>query len=452
MDKETFEQSEAVQYWMDSLPGKDGYHTTKYQWRHNLLKFCEWADKTPDELIAERKEEAKSEDGKVQHRKEMLVKKYLKHLEEERQLAPNTRRTYFTAIRSFFQRNYLSLTFMRREGPPLMRIQEGSRAATKQEIRKMCTVSNPRIRSLILFIKDSGLAESDVAKMKIGDLGVKTFEEMETLKAPVPIMVRRKKTNVLTMTFISSEALEALKTTFEMRMCGSPEIKIRRYGMHEIKGGISPETLTVESPLFRSYGKFLYTLKGKGEIGHLTPHAISVLIRKAAISAGVWCRGFSAHALRRYFQTTLETVGINGNWIKIMMGHKLPGPEDAYSRPTVEMLMEAYKKAMGALSITETAEQRTRVEMLETQVQNLLLNGQQKDAKIQNLENSYKQAYDKDMVSLRKEVNELRKLVQTYMKDEEGSRKIPQPKIVTAAIKKAFRDMGKKAGQKIEKT
>jgi len=196
-------------------------------------------------LIAERKLEAKSDDGKVQHRKEMLVKKYLKHLEEERQLAPNTRRTYFTAIRSFFQRNYLPLTFMRREGPPLMRVQEGSRAATKQEIKKMCDVSNPRIRSLIIFIKDSGLAESDVAKMNIGGLGVKTFEEVEMLKAPVPIMVRRKKTKVLTMTFIGSEALEALKTTFEIRARGSPEIKIRRYGMQEVKGGIPPEALTV---------------------------------------------------------------------------------------------------------------------------------------------------------------------------------------------------------------
>jgi len=413
MDKETFEQSEAIQYWMDSLPGKDGYHTTKYQWKHNLFKFCEWADKTPDELIAERKEEAKSDDGKVQHRKEMLVKKYLKHLEEERQLAPNTRRTYFTAIRSFFQRNYLPLTFMRREGPPLMRVQEGSRAATKQEIKKMCDVSNPRIRALILFIKDTGLAESDVAKMNIGGLGVKTLEEVEALKAPVPIMVRRKKTKVLTMTFLGSEALEALKTTFEIRARGSPEIKIRRYGMHEVKGGIPPETLTVESPLFRSYGKFLHTLKGKGEIAHLTPHAISVLIRKAAITAGVWRKGFSAHALRRYFQTTLETVGINGNWIKIMMGHKLPGPEDAYSRPTVEMLMEAYKRAMGALSISETAEQRTRVEMLETQVQDLLLNGQRKEAEIQKLKNDLATT-----ALLEARINKLEELLKKYVKGE----------------------------------
>ena len=392
MDKETFEKSETVQYWMDSLSGKDGVHTTKYQWKRNLWKFCEWAGKTPDQLIAERKVEVKSGDAKVQHSKEMLVKKFLKYLEEEKQLAPNTRRTYFAAVRSFFQRNYLALTFMRREGPPAIRVQEGSRAATRDEIKKMCNVSKPRERALILFIKDSGLAEADVARMKLKDLGVHPlgvhgFDSITALKSPVPIILNRKKTGAKTMTFIGPEALEALKTTFEIRMRGSPEIKIRRYGAHEIKGGIPPEELTGESPLFRSYGKFLRTLKNKGEAHHLTPHAISVLVRKATIRAGVWREGFSAHALRRFFQTTLESVGINQNWIKIMMGHKLPGAEDAYSRPTLEMLQEAYKKAMPNLAISEAVEQRSKVEMLEAQVQELRLNSQRKDAKIQKLEN-----------------------------------------------------------------
>jgi len=386
MDKEAFEQQESVKYWMDSLPGKDGVHTTKYMWKIRLRKFCMWAGKMPDELIAERKVEAKSEDGKIQHAKEMLVKKYLKYLEEERELAPNSRRVYFTAIRNFFQRNYLPLTFMRREGPPVARVLEGSRAATKEEIRKMVEVSKPRRRAMILFTKDCGLAEADVARLKLKDLGVESFEDLVQLKAPVPIILNRKKTGAHTVTFIGPEALEALKTTFEMRMRGAPEIKIRRYGRDENKGGIPPEKITGESPLFRSYGKFLRTLKDEGQIDHLTPHAISVLTRKAAITAGVWRRGFSAHALRRFFQTTLEATGINQNWIKIMMGHKLPGAEGSYSRPTTEMLMEAYKKAMPALSTTEAAEQKTRVEMLETQIEQLLLNGEKKDARIRRLE------------------------------------------------------------------
>lgn len=269
-----------------------------------------------------------------------------------------------------------------------MRVQEGSRAATKDEIKKMIDVSKPRERALILFIKDSGLAEADVARMKLKHLGVHPlgvhgFDSITALKPPVPITLNRKKTGAKTMTFIGPEALEALKTTFEIRMRGSPEIKIRRYGAHEIKGGIPPEELTGESPLFRSYGKFLRTLKNKGKVHHLTPHAISVLVRKATISAGIWCEGFSAHALRRYFQTSLESTGINQNWIKIMMGrHKLPGAEDAYSRPTLEMLQEAYKKAMSNLAISEAVEQRSKVEMLEAQNQELRLKVQKLESKI----------------------------------------------------------------------
>ena len=411
MDKEAFEQQESVKYWMDSLPGKDGVHTTKYMWKIRLRKFCNWAGKTPDELIAERKVEVKSEDGKVQHAKEMLVKKYLKYLDEERELAPNTRRVYFTAIRNFFQRNYLPLTFMRREGPPVARVLEGSRAATKEEIRKMVEVSKPRRKAMLLFIKDSGLAEADVARMKLKDLGVESFEEFVKLKPPVPIILNRKKTGAPTVTFIGSESFEALKTTFEMRIRGSPEIKIRRYGRNEKKGYIPPEKITGESPLFRSYGKFLLTIKNEARIDHLTPHAISVLTRKAAITAGVWRRGFSAHALRRFFQTTLEATGINQNWIKIMMGHKLPGAEGSYSRPTTEMLKEAYKRAMPALSISETTEYRTRVEVLEAQVQNLLLNGQRKEAEITKLR--------RDLTTtalLEARINKLEELLKNYTK------------------------------------
>jgi hypothetical protein len=55
LNKEEFERSEAVQYWMDSLKGRDTVGSTKYQWKLRLRKFCNWLGKTPDELIDERK-------------------------------------------------------------------------------------------------------------------------------------------------------------------------------------------------------------------------------------------------------------------------------------------------------------------------------------------------------------------------------------------------------------
>ena len=377
-----FEDSVSVQFWMDSLPSKAGPHGTKYVWLHHLKRFCSWIGKTPDLLIEERKRDLQSDDPRVRHRAEMDVKRFLKFLEEQG-LSDNTRRVYFMAIRNFYKRNYYPLEFFRGEGPGNQTVVEGRRAASKEDIRKMLEVSNPRVRALLLFIKDTGLAEADVAKLKLKDLGVKDVSEIFTLEPPIPLIVKRRKTGTLTITFIGKEAWDALKTTLKIRQQGSPEFQIRRYHKIEKKAGLPPEELKLESPLFRSYEKFF--ARKNMPIKHLSPHAISVIVRKAAISAGVWKEGFSAHALRRFFQTSLETSGMNQNWIQRMMGHRLNGSEEPYSQPEIEMLREAYLKAYTYLAVSEAVEQRSRVEALEAQVEALMLNGKRKDEEIARL-------------------------------------------------------------------
>lgn len=385
MDKTEFENSLSVRYWMDSLNSKAGPHSTKYVWKHHLKRFCDWSGKTPDMLVEERKGHLKSDDERLQHQAEMQVKKFIKHL-EQKGLSANTQRSYFMAIRNFYQRNYVELHFFRGDGPGNQTVMAGRRAANKDDIAKMLEVSNPRVRALILFIKDTGLAESDVVKLKLKDLPVKEVSEIFMLEAPVRLVLNRKKTGRRTITFVGQESLNALKNTWRIRERGSPEIKIRRYGRYEVKGGVPPEQLTMETPLFRSYGKFLRTLKGKSLVTHLSAHAISVIIRKAAILAAVWEPGFSAHALRRFFQTSLETSGMNPNWIKKMMGHALGGSEAPYSRPEIETLRSAYAKSYPYLAITEKVEQKSRVQALESQMEALIMNGKKKDFRIRELE------------------------------------------------------------------
>jgi hypothetical protein len=83
LNKEDFERSETVRYWMDSLKGRDAVGSTKYQWKLRPRKFCNWLGKTPDELVDERKQELKSDDDRIRHRAEMTVKKYMRVLEEK---------------------------------------------------------------------------------------------------------------------------------------------------------------------------------------------------------------------------------------------------------------------------------------------------------------------------------------------------------------------------------
>jgi integrase len=369
---ERFENSPALRFWFNSLKGNESVHSTKYSWKLHLKRFCDWIGKTPDELIAERKEQLKSEDERVKHLAEMNIKQFLRAL-EEKGMAANTRNSYFMAIRNFYKRNYQELYFFRGDGPGNETALEGVRAANKDDVRKMLEVSNPRIKALILFIKDTGLAETDVAKLKLKDLGIKEVAQIFSMEAPISLIVRRQKTKRLTITFVGKEAYESIKTTLRVRQQGSPEFQIRRYHKLERKAGLAPEQLGLESPLFRSYEKFF--ARKDMPIKHLTGHAISVMCRKAAIQAGIWKEGFSAHALRRFFQTSLETSGMNQNWIKKMMGHALEGSEKPYSDPEVQVMREAYIRAYPHLAISEAVESRSRIEFLEAQVESLQKNG-----------------------------------------------------------------------------
>jgi integrase len=384
-------KSLSVQTWMSGLKSPMKMHTTKYSWVNNLKRFCEWAKKTPDELIEDRKAELKSEDQRERHKAELRLKEYLGFLEGEGK-SPNTRKNYFASVRNFYKRNYYELTFFRGDGPLNETVTEGCRAAGKNDLRSMIEVSNPRIRALLLFLKDTGLAEADTAKLKLKDISViesgevrplKDVAELFLLNPPVPIIVKRQKTKRLTITFMGKESLDSVRTSLKLRQQGSAELIIRHYQKPEKKLGIGPEPLTLDSPLFRSYEKFFARKDMK--IKHLSPHAISVIVRKAAINAGVWKEGFSAHALRRYFQTSLETAGTNGNWVKKMMGHTLGPSEDPYSRPEVATLQEAYSRAYSHLAITENAEQTSRVQQLEAQVASLQMNGHSKTSEIDDL-------------------------------------------------------------------
>lgn len=379
MQKQEFEQTLSVKYWMDSLNGKSGPHTTKYIFKKNLQRFCEWIGKTPDQLIEERKQQLKADDQRVNHQAEMDLKRFLAYL-DEKGLSPNTIRGYFMAIRNFYKRNYLELSFFRGDIRTIHTVQEGTRAASKQDIRKMLEVSNPRVRAIILFLKDTGLSESDFAKLKLKDLGVKTIQEIFTLETPIPIITRRMKTKRQTITFIGEESLKALINTLKLRQIGDPELRT----VKKEKKGLKPETLTLESPLFRSHAKIFM---GKDKIKHLSGKAVGELIRLAAKKADVWKKGFSAHALRRFFQTNLESAGIPRNWIQKMMGHALSGVEGSYSLPEVETLKVAYDKAYSHLAITENVAQKSRVETLEKQVEALMLNGKRKDVQLRDMTN-----------------------------------------------------------------
>ncbi len=91
---------DSVKFWLSQLNPATGIHSTKYHFLHDLKKHCELLGNSPDELVRERKEDLKSDDERVRHTAEVNLKTFMNYL-QEKGLAPNTRKNYFTSIRSF---------------------------------------------------------------------------------------------------------------------------------------------------------------------------------------------------------------------------------------------------------------------------------------------------------------------------------------------------------------
>lgn len=392
IDEQEFMTSLSVKTWVGGLPSGSLRTTTRLQYPRRLKDFCEWTGKTPDMLIEQRKTDLKSEDPRTRHSLEIEVKRFISVL-SEKGLAPGTVKTYAAIVCSFFRRNYYPLEFFRGDKPRGETTREGTRAASKEDIRLMVEVApNPRVRALILFMKDTGLAEADVSKLTLGNLFPRPSKTIDisqvfSLEVPVPLVLRRQKTKMSTITFMGKEAFDALKSTLKMRVKGSPDFVVRKGGKRngDISVSIPEETLTPSSPLFRSYHMVHEHAADAKNVRSLSARAISTIIRRVAITAGVWSEGFSGHALRKFFQTSLENAGISANWVKKMMGHSLGESEEPYSQPKIEALRDAYVKGYANLAVSEVAESRSRVEFLEKQVEQLSMNGHNKKTEIETM-------------------------------------------------------------------
>lgn len=227
------------------------------------------------------------------------------------------------------------------------------RVARKDEIRKMLMHADERARALILILCQSGLRISDAVRLRYRDIE----EDFELNRVPCLIKIVTQKNNTPTVTFLGQDAVDALRVYFDLRKTGTT----RYYGSKR-KKGIPPEKITVDSPLFRTR-----------HVERIKPVSIkqaTEIIRMVSVKADV---GFiSAHAFRRWFQTTLEQAHIQPNWVLRMMGHSLPGVEGSYSRPQIEQMRDAYKNAELYLSLVGLPEATLKtVQQLQNQIKDL---------------------------------------------------------------------------------
>lgn len=303
-----------VTRWLTKLQNKE-------QSALNFYKFCQWAHKTPPELLA-----LKEKDSSVippPNTVEKLLDDFCGN--ESADFTNSQRFLSAIAVKSFFKWNYRDLA--KASGVVTLEKVKPYNALSKEGLRKLWSLAlNPRDRALIPFVTSTGIAKETLSNLTWGHLE----ENWETIDLPCINIESEllkghghgKYKGVRQVTFLTPEAKREL-----IVYKGWMEEKLER-------------KLTPQDHIW------LMTCKPYEPLSyHMLGSQITILSDKAKVP-------FSLHDGRRWVNTALEQISISTNWARKIRGRKVRGEEAPYSQPAINQLKEKFREAVPLLEFT----------------------------------------------------------------------------------------------------
>jgi integrase len=338
--------TKALQVWNEELVGKAKHTKTIYINKFNL--FLERWELSPDDLFELRKRSLESEDPRDKREVERMVRIMMAECKEAG-FSASTCRQYSKALNSFFEAQGLPLKLKAKDHPK--GFSNGQRLALGEHIRTMwdyaATQFKYRNRAMLMFLKDSGLRIGDANALNVSDWleaetrivdgeAFKLFEPKETGKTKAPAYV-----------IVGPETVEAVDRYLEER---------RETGL----------PMKPDSPLFLNRQNTRFHPDGFGHVFQ----RLGKFVGKKRISA---------HSLRKFHTTMLESAGVPHNWIKKLQGRVVGGSMGPYSLPEeTGELFQAYVRAYPKLRIfgeqastQKLEEQATEIEKLRNRIREL---------------------------------------------------------------------------------
>jgi len=289
--------------------------------------FCEWAHKTPPELLA-----LKEKDATITPPPNTVEKLLDEFCGADLEDFTNTER-YNTAIqvKSFFKWSYRSLE--KACGVVNYEKVKPYNALNKEGLRKLYNRAlNPRDRALIPFVTCTGIAKETLANLLWGHLEA----NWESKDLPTPMIDigpellkghgKGKYKGVRQITFLTPEAKRELVNYKDW-----------------IEGKVGRK-LTPQDHVW------LTTCKPYEPLSYDVLAQVTIALSDRAKVP------FSLHDGRRWVNTALEQIGISSNWARKIRGRKVKGEEAPYSQPQIEQLRAKFREAVPLLEFTsETA-------------------------------------------------------------------------------------------------
>jgi integrase len=310
---------------------------------HAIRGFCEFAGKSPDELVGQCLDKGGVPDEKGIQEVSEKIDEYLGELDAS-DYAPSTVRTRQGLIVSFFKSNRIQLQALSRYR---MRVSYRDRAPTQEELKRLIEVAGLREKAMIAMLATSGMRIGTLLRLKYRHVK----EDLESGKMPIHIHVEAEITKGKYAdydTFINEEAAHYLKLYLEHRRRGTRKVP--------------PEEINDESPLFMtnrySNGKDDANdeAQGSNREKHLRIDTeqcsydcarwalLNVFSKAGLVKMNGKRHEVRIHSIRKFFRTQLTALGMPTDYVEYMMGHKLSTYHDIQMKG-IDFLRNVYAAA-----------------------------------------------------------------------------------------------------------
>ena len=271
---------------------------------------------------------------------------------ERKEISTATLRNYIKPIRLYCDQMDIPIPWKKLvRGMPKGRRYANDRAPTLDEIKRVLSYPDRRIKPIVCVMSSSGIRLSAWDYLKWKHI-IPMLRNGRIAAAKILVYAEDDDEH---FSFISQEAFEALQDWINYRKASGEEV-------------------TSESWLMRNLWD-VTTPKGKGVVTipkRLKANGIKRLIERALWAQGIrsqLCEGrrrheFQAdHGFRKWFKTRCESAGMRSINIETLMGHSL-GLSDSYYRPTEGEILNDYLLATQALNLTNLHGMQEKLEEL----------------------------------------------------------------------------------------
>lgn len=334
---------------------------------------------SPAELFKEAIDEEENGTSKRRRKIKDHLYKYIEFLNKSND-SPYTIKTRLSIVKSFYNSLEIEMPSLPRSKNSITCLEKNLAIPTKNDLAETLNACENKLeRAIILTGISSGLSSVDIR-----DLKVKTFKEGYDPETEITTLkLRRSKTNVDFITFLTPEASRAIWEYI-------------KYRSRTINADHKKRKAQLDKQRIYSDDNYLFVLKRidpkylenkDEELRRLNRNTYMEIYRSVAMRAhkrsgkGDW-NLIRSHNLRKFFNSALLNAGADSFFTEYCMGHKIDGTKAAYFRGDPVKLRNIYARYIPYLTIqkdldiSETPDFKRLTEenrKLKAQITNILL-------------------------------------------------------------------------------